>query len=140
MFRKLIALSVFTLLLSACGGTQQPVTELMLEETDFSYSSPSITVAAGQPVVLTIKNTGAVEHDFVIEKIEVDTVVLQDGGSEEHHAHSAEANYDLHISTQVGTTSKLQFTVSEPGTYKFFCSVEGHEQAGMVGELIVVAN
>ncbi|MFM8876138.1 MAG: plastocyanin/azurin family copper-binding protein, partial [Anaerolineae bacterium] len=34
-------------------------------------------------------------------------------------------------------TSTLTFTPSEPGTYKIICSVPGHLDAGMTGELIV---
>jgi uncharacterized cupredoxin-like copper-binding protein len=126
--------------MTACGGTSQPVTEIVLEASDFAYDIPSITVKAGEPVLLTIKNTGQLEHDFVIEKIDATTKVIQDGGSDEHHAHGVEANYDLHVSAQVGETSILQFTVSESGTYQFFCSVEGHKEAGMVGELIVLTD
>ena len=131
---------VVAAVLSACSSeSSQPATEIMLEMTDFAYSSPSITISAGQPVVLTIENAGRIEHDFVIEKIDVKTKVIKDSGSEEHHAHGAQAAYDLHISAPVGELSILQFTVAEPGTYRFFCSVEGHLEAGMIGELTVLA-
>jgi len=73
-----------------------------------------------------------------VEKIKATTDMVQDSGSEAHHAHGQEQNYDLHVSAGMGETSVFQLTVAEPGTYKVFCSVEGHEAAGMVGELIVV--
>ena len=139
MLRNIFTIVKIALLLAACGGVSQPVTEITLEAGDFVYNVPSITVRAGEPVLLTIKNTGELEHDFVIEKINVETKVVQDGGSKEHHAHGLEANYDLHISTQVGQTSVIEFTAAEPGTYQFFCSVQGHREAGMLGELTVVA-
>ena len=139
MLRKIFIVVAIALLLTACGGTSKTATEITLEATDFAYSIPSMTVTANEPVVLTLKNAGQLEHDFVIEKINVQTVAVKDSGSDEHHAHGAEMNYDLHISAQVGETSVLQFTVSELGTYNFFCSVSGHKEAGMTGELIVVA-
>jgi uncharacterized cupredoxin-like copper-binding protein len=138
MFRKIFFNLVFAVLLTSCGGDAKPTTELTLDATDFAYSPLSITVPAGEPVLLTLKNLGSLEHDFVIEKIDVKTDVIQDSGSDAHHAHGAEANYDLHFSAQVGEASVIQFTVSEPGTYQFFCSVAGHKEAGMIGELIVV--
>ena len=137
--RKIFTVVILTLLLTACGGASQPATEFTLDTSDFAYSIPSLTVKVGETVQLTLNNIGVLEHDFVIEKIDVTTKVIQDSGSEEHGAHGAEANYDLHVSAQVGETSIIQFTVNEPGTYQFFCSVPGHKDAGMVGELIVVA-
>ncbi|HEX2996197.1 MAG TPA: plastocyanin/azurin family copper-binding protein, partial [Anaerolineales bacterium] len=59
-------------------------------------------------------------------------------GSEAHHAHGEEQNYDLHVSANAGETSVLELTVSEPGTYEVFCSVQGHKEAGMIGKLNVV--
>ena len=139
MLRKIFLSVVFAVLLTSCGGAAKPATELTLDATDFAYSPLSITVPVDEPVLLTLKNSGNLEHDFVIEKIDVKTDVIKDSGSDAHHAHGAEANYDLHFSAQVVEASVIQFTVSEPGTYQFFCSVPGHKEAGMVGELIVLA-
>lgn len=135
--KALFLTSLLVLLLSACGAPQ-PVNEVTLQLTDFAYSFPSFTIVAGEPVTLKLVNTGAVEHDFVIEKVTVEFDLKQDGGSTEHHAHGAQENYDLHISAMPSKTSVAQITIDEPGIYKFFCSVEGHLEAGMLGELTVV--
>lgn len=138
MLRILIGIVAFALL-TACGGTSQPSTEITLDAMDFSYSPASVTVPVGEPVVLTLKNSGSVEHDFVIEKIDVKSVLKKDSGSDAHHTHGEEMNFDLHISAQPGDTSVLEFTISESGTYTFFCSVAGHKEAGMLGQLVVTA-
>lgn len=138
MLKKILPAFVFIFLLAACGGTSQPSTEITIELTDFTYSPSSITIPAGQPVVLTIHNAGLVEHDFVIDKIFVSSVVAEGDAAEHEMPDMAAESYDLHISTPVGETSTLKFTAMEPGTYQFFCTVEGHLEAGMIGELIVV--
>jgi uncharacterized cupredoxin-like copper-binding protein len=141
MWKKFLLVLVPVIVLAACStGPSQPATDVTVEMSDFAYSPSSVTVPAGQPVNFTVKNIGNIEHDFVVEEIEATTGMVQDSGSEAHHAHGEEKNYDLHVSAGAGDTSVFQLTVSEPGTYKVFCSVEGHEAAGMVGELIVVAS
>ena len=139
MLKKFFIVIIATLLLTACSGSSKPAVEITLEASDFAFNIPSITIKAGEPVQLTLKNMGQLEHDFVIEKIDVNTTVIKDSGSEEHHMPGMGVENDLHISAQVDETSVIQFTVAEPGTYQFFCSVAGHKEAGMVGELIVVA-
>jgi len=139
MLKKILLSIVSLIVLAACSAQQaKPATDVTVEMTDFAYSPSSVTVPAGQPVTLTVENTGNIEHDFVVEKIDVATNAIQDSGSDMHHAHGEEQNYDLHISAGAGETSVFQLTVSEPGTYQVFCSVEGHKEAGMVGELIVI--
>ena len=137
MLRKALLLALAALL-AACGGTA-PQNEITLDLTDFAYSLPSITVPAGEPVTVTLVNKGLVEHDFVIEQIDAKMILLQDSGSEAHQAHGEEADFDVHASAQVDTTTVIELTIFEPGTYQFFCSVEGHKEAGMIGELIVAA-
>jgi uncharacterized cupredoxin-like copper-binding protein len=140
MYPKILSLLAVTVLLFGCA--QKPsatatVTEITIESTEFGYAPASITVSAGQPVVLTIHNNGEVEHDFVIEDINVTDVVEDGHGSAEHDMHDMEGDYDLHVSTQKGQTSTLKFTALKPGTYQIFCSVAGHLELGMVGTLIV---
>lgn len=137
---KRIAAILLVLILSACGAQAEPKSELVVEMSDFSYNPASITVAAGVPVQITLKNIGQIEHDFVVEKIDVSGVSVEGSGVGEHHMAGEHTEYDLHASTAVNGTSVLTFTPDAPGTYKIFCSVEGHEVAGMVGELIVVSN
>lgn len=138
MIRKLLLL-FSVLLVTACGGTNTPSTEITLDLTDFAYAPAAITIPVNQPVQLIIKNTGLIEHDFVIERIDATMVLIDDSGSESHHAHAEASDFDVHASAQVGETTVLEITVTEPGRYQFFCSVEGHKEAGMIGELIVVA-
>ena len=139
MLKKIFLIAIPLMLLTACASQPaEPATELTVEMKDFAYDPSSLTISAGQPVTLTLKNTGNIEHDFVIEEIDVTTKVIQDSGSDAHHAHGEEKNYDLHASAGVGDTTVLEFTALQPGTYKVFCSVEGHEAAGMVGELTVL--
>lgn len=139
MLKIMLLLLVPLIVLVACSSQpSQPATEITLEMTDFAYSKPSLSVPMGQPVTLTLKNAGNVEHDFVVEKIDVTTKVIQDSGSDAHHAHGEQQDYDLHASAGVGDTTILEFTALQPGTYKFFCSVEGHKEAGMIGALTVL--
>jgi len=139
MSQKIFFILVCAILLTGCAGASgQPVTEITVEAADFTYEPMSISVPAGQPVTLTLTNTGKVEHDFVIDKINVTDVVASDSGPAEHHQMN-QPEFDLHFFAKAGETATLQFTAIEPGTYEIFCSIEGHKEAGMIGELIVAA-
>lgn len=139
MSGRIFVITVVTILLTACAATSQSGTEIAVEAHDFTYRPVSLTVPVGQPVTLTLKNTGAVEHDFVIEKIKVTDVEASDSGPAAHHQTGHEPEYDLHFFAKAGETETLQFTALEPGTYEIFCSLEGHKEAGMIGELMVAA-
>lgn len=139
MFKKVSLILLLVSLLSGCMGAPQPDTAITVELTDFSYGPSSISIPAGQPVTLTLNNTGLLEHDFVVEKINVADVIADDSGSNHHMHDMSSSSYDLHASTGAGQTNVLQFTALEPGTYKIFCSVPGHIETGMIGELVVVS-
>jgi uncharacterized cupredoxin-like copper-binding protein len=139
MLRKVIFIGVLAIALVGCASTTQASTELAVEATDFAYTPATITVPVGEPVTLTLKNTGNVEHDFIVEKINVKDVSASDTGPAAHHQMGNEPEYDLHFFAKAGETSTLQFTALEPGTYEIFCSVAGHKEAGMLGQLVVAA-
>jgi uncharacterized cupredoxin-like copper-binding protein len=138
IFRKIFFLLFPVVLLAACSASSvsQPATELTVEASDFAYSPATITIPAGQPVTLTLQNRGAVEHDFVVDTIQVTDVEASDTGPAAHHQMD-EPEYDLHFFARAGESAALKFTAMEPGTYEIFCTIEGHKQAGMIGTLIV---
>lgn len=133
LFKKVLPV-VLVMFLYACSG--QSVTKATLTMKEFGFEPNTITVTAGTPVELTLVNEGAIEHDFVIEIIPVENVSSSNSG-DHHMATDEHSEFDLHSSTTAGETSALTFTVTEPGTYKIICSVPGHLEAGMTGELIV---
>jgi len=139
MLRKVLFILVLAVLLTGCAGegVSKAATEMTVQASDFAYNRASITVPAGQPVTLTLKNTGAVEHDFVVDKINVTDVEASDTGPAAHHQMGDAPEYDLHFFAGAGDTAVLKFTAMEPGTYEIFCSIEGHKEAGMIGKLIV---
>ena len=138
MLKKFSIILSFTLLLAACGGSTQQATEIILDAAEFTYSPVSVKVPVGEPVMLTLRNTGAVEHDFVIDKINITNVEASESAPAQHHQMD-QHEYDLHFFAKAGETATLQFTAMEPGTYEIFCSIDGHREAGMIGELVVTA-
>jgi uncharacterized cupredoxin-like copper-binding protein len=83
------------------------------------FDPSTLTAKAGQPIQLTLDNSsGKLAHDFDID--------ATDG--------IAQA---VKIEAQPGQSASTTFTVSKPGSYTFYCSQPGHEQAGMKGTLTV---
>ncbi|MGB3329780.1 MAG: PQQ-binding-like beta-propeller repeat protein [Thermomicrobiales bacterium] len=80
---------------------------------DLGYNPTSLSIAADTDVTITLVNDGVLQHDLAIEGTEFTTKLL--GGGE-----SAELVVNL-----------------PAGTYTYYCTVEGHRQAGMQGMLTV---
>ena len=82
--------------------------------TDLRAANPLANESEGGiPVADTLENKGTIEHDFVIDELNV-------------KAHAA-----------VGTSADATLSDLKPGTYAFYCSIAGHRQAGMEGTLVV---
>jgi nitrite reductase (NO-forming) len=75
--------------------------------------NPTLKANVGDRVIVTIINGDPVEHDFVIPDLAV---------------------HSEHLTTQ-GQEETVEFIADTPGTFKFICSVPGHEQIGMLGML-----
>jgi plastocyanin len=109
---------VMAIAILGCGGNPPAATppagptELDVESHEFEFVPSELTARAGE-IKVTLRNTGAVEHDFHIEEIP-----------------------DAHVLSNVGETNESTFTAAA-GTYEFICTVPGHRQAGMVGTLTV---
>jgi uncharacterized cupredoxin-like copper-binding protein len=136
-------LSLLVLTLAACGGdapaaTVEPL-ELVIEAHDFGFTPAVIEATVGQPVRLTLNNVGLLEHDWSVRHMPVTDVREHSAQSAGHAAHMRGDDPDLHVAAMMGEQGVVEFTPTEPGEYEIVCTVAGHEEAGMVGRLIVKA-
>jgi len=138
--KVLIAIAAGMLLLGACASRPQPQ-EITLTAKTMTYDPSTFEATAGVPVELTFVNQDALEHDFSILEIPVESVSEADAASAEHEMEMGAAALDpvLHVAAEPGATNNLTFTPTKPGTYEFFCTVPGHKDAGMVGTMVVLA-
>lgn len=127
MRRTLFLLIPLTLVSTACGGdtaaghgahgdnsdADAAARNVSVIAEDFSFDPPRIDAAVGEDLAIELTAVDA-EHDFVIDAL------------------------DAHVGADVGQSATGGFnTGDQPGTYTFYCSVPGHREAGMEGELVV---
>lgn len=99
---------------SGGGGTNS--TTINVEGHEFGYTPNSITVKPGESVTINFKNTGTVEHTFVIPQV------------------------NFKLTAQPSQTAKGTFTApTTPGSYEIHCDIAGHKEANMIATLVVVA-
>lgn len=125
--------AMLALILTACGGTNNPSTTINVTMTDFTFLPGTFTVPAGQQITLDANNGGAVDHSFVIMKLghEVSGRFVP--------ADRDNIYWELKL-VAPGQSVRETFTApTEPGVYQIVCSNVGHFEAGMVAKLVVVA-
>jgi uncharacterized cupredoxin-like copper-binding protein len=81
-------------------------TTVQVTETEFKIALPSTQLKAGK-ITFDVKNDGTIDHDLAIKGMSAKTKLIPKGGS-----------------AQLVVTLK-------PGTYELYCTVAGHEAAGM---------
>ena len=97
------------------GGGGGQVVEIDVASSGFAFTETTATATAGH-VVIKSMNPQGVGHD----------ISLKGNGVDEHG--------DV---VQSGGVSSIDIADLKPGTYTFYCSVPGHEAAGMKGTLTV---
>jgi plastocyanin len=83
--------------------------DLMLVARDVEFEPADVSAEAGQ-VAVFVENADALRHTFTVDELDVD------------------------LEAPGGKAARVEFT-AEPGTYEFYCAVEGHE--AMRGELTI---
>ena len=105
------------LVLAACSTTSSGGAAggraISITLTEFKFSPAQPEVPAGTPFTLTLKNAGAIDHDFVITKT------------------------DIKVLIKPGASAQQEIGALAAGTYEIICSIPGHKESGMVGKLIV---
>lgn len=93
----------------AAGGGE----DITVIAEDIKFDQEKITIPANTDVKITLENHGMLEHDFVVDELDLEIGPIK-GGEEADETVNADA-----------------------GEYEFYCSIPGHKEAGMVGKLIV---
>ena len=91
--------------------------QLAADPSSIAYSTTSLQAQAGNVTIDFNNPNQAIAHDVCVQTT---------------------SGQDLGCSKQVtGAKTTLDLKNLKPGSYTFFCSVDGHEQAGMKGTLTV---
>ena len=91
--------------------------QLAADPSAIAYTTTSLQAQAGNVTIDFDNPNQAIAHDVCVQ---------------------SSSGSDLGCSKQVtGAKTKLDLKKLKPGSYTFFCSVDGHEQAGMKGTLTV---
>jgi uncharacterized cupredoxin-like copper-binding protein len=86
--------------------------KVAVSETEFKITLPTTSFKAG-PIAFEVKNAGKIPHDLAIKGTSDKTKLIQAGG-----------------------TAQLTVTL-KPGNYELYCTVPGHEAAGMKQNITV---
>jgi uncharacterized cupredoxin-like copper-binding protein len=103
---------------AAAGKTTPAAPEgnaVVADETEFKITLPTTTVKAGQ-ITFEAKNVGKIPHDLAIKGTSDRTPLIQPGAS-----------------------AKLSVNL-KPGKYRLYCTVPGHEEAGMKLNITVTSS
>ena len=131
------ALPALALILGACAGPRTQ--EVSLTAVDMAFQPDALEVTAGRLVRLTMVNEGALDHDFSILEIPMETMGATAVAMPGHEMGAMTVEPQLHMAVTMGMSNTIEFTPTKPGTYEFFCTVPGHKEAGMHGTLVVLA-
>jgi uncharacterized cupredoxin-like copper-binding protein len=139
-FVTLLALG--SALVGGCGGEVQdatlasvtPARTEVIELRDISYSVTRIDTHRDEVVDLELRGVGALIHDFTVDVMPVDKLVIGHNATI-HAAHIA--RFALIAGPEIGETVTLRIRPTKSGTYTFYCATEGHRAAGMTGTIVV---
>jgi len=96
------------------SGKTVEAKEILVEGDEYKFTPASISVTKGESVAIVFKNVGTVRHNFMIKELNVASKLIGPG-----------------------ETDRVEFMASSSGTFSFYCSVPGHKESGMEGELLV---
>ena len=138
---RFVTLTLIALTLSACGGDGAgrapgpPATPqdgvLAISAFEWGFAPDAIVLRRGEQVRIELENAGQVLHNLKIEELAGDDIESRSSGPL-----SADEG-ELFVGAAAGDTGTLAFVPQESGVFVFWCTIRGHRQLGMEGELTV---
>ena len=108
------------------GTKANPRVVVITADDSLMFMPMQVPVAKGETVTFEVKNTGKLEHEFMVGPM-------------------ADAYADKEGTPEIagitgGTTKSITFTFDGPGPFAFACHAPGHFEAGMKGTVTVVGS
>ncbi len=133
----LAALLVALLSFGPVAAQQQQ--EVTLTATDSAITPRTVTLRVGQPVQLTIRNTGREDHNLKSDVPLSNANYIKADNDPANIARYIAQNI-LDVDYKVGNTSTVVFTPTRAGAFEFFSDEQPDDRAaGMVGTFQVSA-
>jgi uncharacterized cupredoxin-like copper-binding protein len=107
------------------GTSGGSIKTVVIKETEFKLSPSSVTLSKPGTYTFKAQNEGSTQHSLEIEGNGVKSEGSEGGEAE------------LKQVLNPGQSGVLTVTFQKSGTYEMYCPVDGHEQEGMKGEVVV---
>ena len=120
--------------MSTPAGGQRADVVVDLAVRNLRYEPASIEVPVGKTVQINLRNMDGAEHDMTVDGLRV--VMMGDPGMAGHHAGASAGMLAMH--TVANGNASVTFRADEKGLYRFYCTLPGHKDAGMIGEMRVI--
>ncbi len=140
---RLLSILVGALALAGCGGSSSSSTSTPTQtSTATTPSTTSSSTSASQTLSLAANPEGQLKYDKTLLTANAGriSIAFTNMSPLDHNVTLENSAKQLvpngSTPTFHGGTRVLTVDL-QPGVYKFFCSVPGHRQAGMEGELVV---
>ncbi len=117
--------------LAASGCDEGPSAQATVAIHYSRFAPEEITVPAGVPVTITLRNDDPIDHEWIVGPPEVHE--RHRTGTEPFHA-----RLPSEVTVPALSTRTTTLTFEHPGRYAYICHLPGHEAYGMVGTLHVV--
>jgi uncharacterized cupredoxin-like copper-binding protein len=107
------------------GTPGEAIKTVVIKESEFKLSPSSVTLSKPGTYTFKAENKGSTQHS-----LEIEGKGVKSEGSEEGEA-------ELKQVLNPGQSGMLTVSFQKSGTYEMYCPVDGHEQEGMKGEVVV---
>lgn len=88
---------------------------ITIDAEDIFFSVKEFKIPAGKDFEITLVNKGVLEHDLRIDELD----------------------FQIGNPLKPGEKDTQKINVKDKGKYQYYCTVPGHKEAGMVGEMTV---
>ena len=124
MVRKRLFLGMFsmgialTFILCGCGGSKGNESasissgEVVIKASEWKFEPGRISIRAGEPITLVLKNDGKTTHNVDFASLGID------------------------LQAEPGQSKSITVTPNRTGEFEFACTLPGHRDSGMVGKLV----